>query len=282
MSDGSGNYSTSVTNGWSGTVTPAKTGYAFIPASTVSNVTSNQTGQDYGDATGAIHDLRERGTGGVTLIGLPGNPVSDGSGNYSTSVTNGWSGTVTPAKTGYAFIPASRTYTNVTSNQTSKDYTATQLGPFTISGNTGTGGVTLIGLPGNPVSDGSGNYSTSVTNGWSGTVTPAKTGYAFIPASRTYTNVTSNQTGQDYTATQLGPFTISGNTGTGGVTLGGLPGNPVSDGSGNYSATVPSGWADGTVTPTKIGYTFSPASRTYTNVTSSQTGQELCGHTCLH
>ena len=140
--------------------------------------------------------LGNTGIGGVALGGLPGNPVSDGSGNYSTSVTNGWSGTVTPAKTGYAFIPASERIPTLLATRRART-TATQLGPFTISGNTGTGGVTLIGLPGNPVSDGSGNYSASVGYGWSGTVTPAKTGYAFIPASRTYTNVTRNQTGQD-------------------------------------------------------------------------------------
>ena len=39
-----------------------------------------------------------------------------------------------------------------------------------------------------------------------------------------------------------------------------------------YSFQVPTGWS-GTVTPSKAGYTFSPASMTYTNVLADQTGQ---------
>jgi hypothetical protein len=35
-------------------------------------------------------------------------------------------------------------------------------------------------------------------NGWSGTVTPAKVGYSFIPASRNYSNITNDQLNQDY------------------------------------------------------------------------------------
>ena len=71
---------------------------------------------------------------------------------------------------------------------------------FTISGyvrtssGTGISGVVMNGLPGNPSTDANGYYSGSVPYGWSGTVTPTKSGYSFSPASTTYTNVTSNQT----------------------------------------------------------------------------------------
>ena len=71
-------------------------------------------------------------------------------------------------------------------------------------------------------------------------------------------------------------FTISGyvrtssSTGISGVVMNGLPGNPSTDANGYYSGSVPYGWS-GTVTPTKAGYSFSPASTTYTNVTSNQT-----------
>ncbi|NBC17018.1 MAG: hypothetical protein GVY18_06840, partial [Bacteroidetes bacterium] len=47
-----------------------------------------------------------------------------------------------------------------------------------------------------------------------------------------------------------------------GVVLDGLPGNPSTDAQGNYSATIDWEWT-GTVTPTKPGYTFSPASIVY-------------------
>ena len=53
----------------------------------------------------------------------------------------------------------------------------------------------------------------------------------------------------------------------------GLPGSPATNASGAYTATVPSGWT-GTATPTLAGYTFTPASRSYTNVVADQTAQD--------
>jgi hypothetical protein len=60
---------------------------------------------------------------GVTMDGFPvaynTTPVvTNGTGYYSGIVPYGWSGTVTPGKTGYTFIPDSTTYTNVTENKT--------------------------------------------------------------------------------------------------------------------------------------------------------------------
>jgi outer membrane lipoprotein SlyB len=206
VTNASGNYSGTVTYGWSGTVTPQKAGYNFTPPSTVyTNVTSNQT-QNY---TGVLQTFTITGTvtsggsplSGVTMSGLPGNPVTGGDGSYSGTVTYGWSGTVTPQKTGYNFTPSSTPYTNVTSNQT-QNYTAV-LQTFTITGTVTWGGsplsgVTMSGLPGSPVTGANGAYSATVDYGWSGTVTPQKTGYNFTPSSTPYTNVTSNQT-QNYT-----------------------------------------------------------------------------------
>ncbi|MGB8285086.1 MAG: hypothetical protein WCE22_00040, partial [Candidatus Aquirickettsiella gammari] len=210
------------------------------------------------------------GIDGVTMNGLPGNPITSGGGLYSAAVPYDWSGSVTPEKAGYSFTPTSRVYTNVTENQSSQNYTAIQA-TFTISGNAGTSGVTMNGLPGNPVSDSQGAYTATVVYGWNGTVTPTKTGYTFTPASRAYTNVTTNQSEQNYTAAQTS-FTISGSTGIDGVTMNGLPGNPVTSNGGLYSATVPYGWS-GTVKPAKMGYTFTPKSRSYNNITASQSSQ---------
>ena len=78
----------------------------------------------------------------------------------------------------------------------------------TISGASGTGGVTLTYQDGGTKSvtaDSSGNYTITVPAGWSGTVTPAKTGYTFSPVSRTYGNLTSNLAGQNYTAVATAP-----------------------------------------------------------------------------
>ena len=159
-----------------------------------------------------------------------------------------------------------------------EDYTINVQGvTYTISGNAGVGGATLSYTDGSAktvTADGSGNYSFSVSNNWSGTVTPSQTGYSFTPADRTYTNVLSNQTTQDYTATPI-TYQISGNAGVAGATLNYTDGSAMTataDGSGDYSFSVPFSWS-GTVTPSMTGYTFSPTNRTYTNVTSHQGGQ---------
>ena len=65
----------------------------------------------------------------------------------------------------------------------------------------------------------------------------------------------------------------TGGTGVGGVVLAGLPDDPTTDSEGYYQASVPASWS-GTVTPTKAGYTFEPASRAYAGVTSDQPDQD--------
>jgi len=71
---------------------------------------------------------------------------------------------------------------------------------FTISGNAGVAGATLNYTGGSTSADGSGNYSIHVPSGWSGTVTPSKSGFVFSPASISYSNIVADQTGQNYTA----------------------------------------------------------------------------------
>jgi hypothetical protein len=77
--------------------------------------------------------------------------------------------------------------------------TNTISGTITYNGN-GLAGVRLNGLPGNPATNASGVYTATMNQGWSRTATPVLAGYTFDPVNRTYTNVTANQTGQDYTA----------------------------------------------------------------------------------
>ena len=71
---------------------------------------------------------------------------------------------------------------------------------WTISGNTGVGGVVIKGLAGDPVSDEKGYYSVEVPYAWSGTITPTKEGYSFEPSSLAYSNVKADQTNQNYSA----------------------------------------------------------------------------------
>jgi hypothetical protein len=165
------------------------------------------------------------GLAGVLMSGLGSTPpTTDANGNYSGTVPYSWSGTVTPQKTGYTFTPASIAYSNVTASQTAQNYTASQT--FTISGTvtfagSGLAGVLMSGLGSTPpTTDANGNYSGTVASGWSGTVTPQKTYYSFTPTSKSYTNVTANQT-QNYTAAYANPApTISGITPNSGVNSG--------------------------------------------------------------
>ena len=139
-------------------------------------------------------------------------------------------------------------------------------------------GVVLEGLPESAVTDAAGAYSASVQVGWCGTVTPALAGYVFEPVSRSYTEVELDQTGEDYTATAVAAYMISGTVSVGGaplegVTMTGLPGSPVTDASGVYTVQVNEGWS-GTATPTLTYYTFDPVSREYTSVAGDQAGQD--------
>jgi hypothetical protein len=73
-----------------------------------------------------------------------------------------------------------------------------------ISGTVGVGGATLSYVDGSAksiISQPDGSYSISVSNLWSGTITPTHPCYLFNPVSRNYTNVASNQTAQNYAAT---------------------------------------------------------------------------------
>jgi hypothetical protein len=73
--------------------------------------------------------------------------------------------------------------------------------------------VALRGIPENPKTDSSGNYNWSIHPGWTGTVTPYKSGYRFLPESREYLNVTEDKTGQDYDAITQFNLTISATSG---------------------------------------------------------------------
>jgi hypothetical protein len=67
--------------------------------------------------------------------------------------------------------------------------------------------------------------------------------------------------------------TISGNVGVSGATITFSDGGEsVTDSDGIYSISVPNGWS-GTLTPSHACFTFDPASRTYSGVTTNQTAQ---------
>jgi len=224
VTNASGDYSAKVDYGWDGIVTPTLAGYAFTPASTsyidvAENKSDNYTAilLTYTISGTSTSDGNPLAT--VVMSGLPGDPVTNFSGFYTTTVEYGWDGTVTPSLSGYSFTPINRTYTDVVSDQTGQDYSAT-LNTYSISGTITLGSnpladVTISFTDGiSPVqTDASGQYLQTVPYGWSGTVTPTKTGYSFTPESIDYTNVIADYTGQNYAATSLASITITSTNG---------------------------------------------------------------------
>ncbi|MCI0554473.1 MAG: phytase, partial [Anaerolineae bacterium] len=76
--------------------------------------------------------------------------------------------------------------------------------PVTISGTVGVADATLSYTDGTlktVTSSANGSYSFLVPYNWSGTVTPSHTCFTFNPINRSYSNITANQTSQNYTAT---------------------------------------------------------------------------------
>jgi RHS repeat-associated protein len=209
--------------------------------------------------------------------------ASNASGQYTCTVAHGWSGTVTPSLGTNAFSPASRSYSNVTANQSAQDYALVLV---TVSGTVSTGGspqqgVTFAATGGETctTSNASGQYTCTVPQNWTGSVTPSFGLYVFSPASRSYSSIASNQSAEDYAATP--PVSISGTVQNAasapfaGATFTAATGGicTQSNAAGQYSCQVASGWS-GTVTPTQVGQTFTPASNSYASITTNQTTQD--------
>ena len=129
-----------------------------------------------------------------------------------------------------------------------------------------------------------GAYTLSnVPGGRTYTLTPFKSGYIFNPTNRTFVNLSRNQTGNFVVKT----YTIGGRVTRTGTTAGiegvkmtltsptptGFAARTVMTSStGSYKFTyVPAG-RNYTLKPTKSGFTFSPASRSYNNLSAHQTG----------
>ena len=289
--DYSGYYSFTVSPGWSGTITPSKSGYTFTPK-TYSYLSSDLWWEDYYGSSnptsytisGSVYDSSYNYMSGVTMtLSTGGTTTTDSSGSYSFTVSSGWSGTVTPSKSGYSFSPVNQSYSYVYSDQYSQ-YFVGSIPPsgYTIYGSVYDSsynymsGVTMtLSTGGTTTTDSYGSYSFTVNSGWSGTITPSKSGYTFAPISNSYSYVTSNQYSPYFVGNPSG-YTISGyvydastyaylsdvtmTTSSGSTT--------TTDSSGNYSFTVSSDWS-GTITPSKSGYTFSPSSKSYSSVSYS-------------
>ncbi len=288
ITNGQGYYTTNVPPQWSGTITPSKAGYTFIPTSRAySQMVTDQSSQDYSAVRltykigGTITTADGDPVAGVVLKGLPGSPSTDADGKYGVTVDYGWSGLITPTHAAYTFTPQARSYNNVFAAQPNDNYTSTPQ-TYRISGRVilqgqGIAGVVVNGLPGTPTTDSNGYYQATVNYGWAGTAAPTKTGLVFSPTTRNYGGVTSPLTSENYdssvqTVTISGRVTLDG-VGLAGAAMKGLPGTPSTDSNGYYQATVNYGWS-GTGSVSKDWCTFTPGTQSHNSVTAPLTGQD--------
>src|SRR5690242_2839189 len=198
------------------TGTPSKSGFTYTPAS--QNVTvsgANATVPAFAAVTWTLTGSIGPGTNGggatVTLSGAASkSTTADGSGNYTFSGLGNGTYAVTPSKSGFTFNPTSQAATINNANATVPAFTATAV--WTISGTvTGDGGGTTLTLSQNSSTvattsaNGSGSYTFSNVLDGSYTVTPAKSGFTYTPASQNVTVSGANATVPNFTAQSSGP-----------------------------------------------------------------------------
>ncbi len=237
--DAAGYYNICLTNSiWSGMLTPffrdpAGQSVRFQPLSySFSNITTSQYNRNFTINTGSgIVYISGRvafadGTAAADVIlkfSNIGAAISDALGSYAQLVPRGWTGSVTPVRTGLTFQPALRSYTSVTLPKIAQNYIAAVVQPLVsgrIANAKGTGIAEVVitfagsGVPSATVkTDVQGFYSIRLTTGWSGVATPAKSGYFFTPATRTYSMLSSDQLEQNYSAvsvSEMNTFTGTG------------------------------------------------------------------------
>ncbi|WP_433778668.1 T9SS-translocated chitinase ChiA [Flavobacterium anhuiense] len=201
-----------LTSGQNYSLTAAKASYTFVPVS-LNNVTVNQTGviingtQPTYTVSGTVLD-GTTGVSGVTISAVSGSTtltaVSSASGAYSVAgLTAGLNFTVTAAKSGFSYTPASTVYNAIDANKTLNFTQGAAVVTYTVSGTvlngtTPVSGVTVTAssTAGNvtATTNSSGAYSLTLASGGNYTVTAALTGQTFTPASTVYSNLNANKT----------------------------------------------------------------------------------------
>lgn len=287
--DFEGNYQLDVTPGWSGTITPSKNGYLFIPPELeYSNVSGDIPNQFFilqpaVEISGRVTDSKGIGLPGIEIFASNdgGRTITDIEGNYCLNVTLGWSGTVTPLINGNLVVPPKIEYRDVKEKRPDQHYQM-EAGIIISGGvtdrtnSTGVPNVEIIATNngGRTITDIEGNYCLNVTLGWSGIIIPVKGGYEFSPPSYHFFNENTDRLDQNFSAEATtiisGKITDSEGKGIRDVTLifSDEEKTAKTGPDGYYSFIVEYNW-NGTVTPSKEGYTFIPSHREYLNIFST-------------
>jgi hypothetical protein len=246
--------------------------------------------------------VTQGGTGlsGVTLTfsNGGGTTTTNTNGDYSRSVPWGWTGTVTPSRTECVFIPAGRSYENVTSALTAQNYAASCAAPtgtLTVSNsfsgpNQPSGPFNVVMLNDDTNEEvvrsitRNGSITETLTAGsWFVTLVGSGIGpgtnCSVSQQQRTVNVPASTSVSENFAVTCVGDQQISGRVTQGGTGLSGVTltfsnggGTTTTNTNGDYSRSVPWGWT-GTVTPSRTECVFIPAGRSYENVTSALTAQ---------
>ena len=297
LTDIYGDYAITVPYAWSGTVAPRNGSRLHTPTSRAYAVLKTdmaaQNYQDLGPTLPVIsgrlyyHPSSDPIEGAIVRYGTDGDSVfTDANGAYSFSVTNDWSGTVTPEKAGHRFDPSFRPYSHVVDHQSGQDFWVNAPSMVSISGKT----LNFSGEPEADVilkysatdsvfSDENGDYLILVSYGWSGTVEARKGQWYIEPASREYSVLIDAVSDQDYALLGPAEVQISGqildaaSAAVGGAILyyGAAGDSVITDVEGNYSFIVGYGWS-GDLRPVKTGLAFSPPQRSLNNVTEHLSG----------
>jgi len=154
----------------------------------------------------------------VTLSGSQSaTTTTDAQGNYSFTNLPTGNYTVTPTQTYYTFEPTSRTFSNLSANQTA-NFTISQ-GRYSLSGRilNASGNalegvaVSLIGAGGGTTTtDANGNYSfANLIAGENYVVAPAKANYTFTPQNATFANISANHSGVNFTGATSCTYTVT-------------------------------------------------------------------------
>ena len=273
--DGLGNYTfTGLADGVY-TVTPAKPGFTFAPASqsvTVSNV--DVSGVNFAaqpvTLSGVISPVASGAGTSVTLTGpAAGTVTADAAGAFSFSGLPNGTYTVTPAKSGVTFTPSNRSVV-ISGGVSATGVDFVVVATFTVTGSiapaaSGNGTTLTLSGGGTATADASGAYTFSGVADGSYTITPSKAGFTFTPTSQAVTVNGANVSGVAFTAA---PVTITGSitpaasgSGTTVTLTGGM--TTTADATGAFTFTAV---ANGTftVTPSKTGFSFTPANRSVT------------------
>jgi Carboxypeptidase regulatory-like domain len=205
--------------------------------------------------------------------------ITDANGNYTFTGLDNGSYTVTPSKVGFTFNPASIPQTVSGADITGVDCIATpvQAAVYSISGQVTSNGSGLSGVgvalggasSATAITGAGGNYTfTGLYNG-NYTVTPRNPGFTFDPVSSPQTVSGANIPGVNFITTPapVATYSISGQvmfngSGLSAVTValsGASSATAITGANGNYAFA---GLANGsyTVTPSRAGFTFNPAS----------------------